>query len=178
MGAMATRLRGLETIVYSRDPDEKVARRVAAIGARYVPKLNEKGEVVNHLAHLPESLGAFDFILEATGSAQVALGAMRIIGINGILCLTSVTGGESVMEICPDCLNFEMVLGNRTVFGSVNAHRVDFEQGVRDLEACHERWPGWLDGLITRRVPLASFREGLDRKPGDVKVVVEFSPAA
>ncbi len=174
MAAMIMRLKGLETIVYSRDPDKNIEGRVSAIGARYVPKLNEKGEIVNHLGKLPEKYGSFDFILEATGSAQVALGAMGIIGLNGILCLTSVTGGMSSLEICAACLNFDLVLGNRTIFGSVNANRLDFEQGVKDLVACQERWPGWLESLITRRVPLERFRETFERKPGDMKVVVEM----
>lgn len=175
MAAMVVRLKGLDTIVYSRDPNKEISDRVSAIGARYVPKLNEKGDIVNHLGELPENYGPFDFILEATGAIQVAIGAMRIIGLNGILCLTSVTGGESPMEICAACLNLELVLGNRTIFGSVNANRLDFEQGVRDLSAGQERWPGWINSLITRRVPIDRFRETFDRKPGDMKVIVELS---
>ncbi len=178
LAAMVMRLKGLQTIVYSRDPDKNISDRVSAIGATYVPKLNEKGDVINHLAHLPENFGSFDFILEATGSAEVAVGAMRIIGLNGILCLTSVTGGISSMEICAACLNFDLVLGNRTIFGSVNANRLDFEQGVKDLVACQNRWPGWLDSLITRRVPIERFRETFERKTGDMKVVVELSRGA
>ncbi len=174
MAAMVTRLKGLDTIVYSRDPNKEISDRVSSIGATYVPKLNEKGDVINHLAHLPENFGSFDFILEATGSAEVAVGAMRIIGLNGVLCLTSVTGGINSMEICAACLNFDLVLGNRSILGSVNANRLDFEQGVKDLVACQERWPGWLESLITRRVPIERFRDTFERKPGDMKVVVEL----
>lgn len=178
LGAMLARLKGLETIVYSRDPDKKVEERVSAIGAKYVAKLDEKGEIVNHMGELPEKHGPFDFILEATGSAEVALGAMSVIGLNGILCLTSITGDMNPMKICPGCLNLGLVLGNRAIIGSVNANRVDFEQGVKDLAACQERWPGWMENLITRRVPLERFRETFERKPGDVKVVVEMPKAA
>jgi len=174
LGAMVARLRGLDTVVYSRDPNKSIEERLSVIGATYVPKLNEKGEVVNHIGALPASFGPFDFILEATGAVQVAMAAMDIIGLNGILCLTSITGGESTMEICPECLNFELVLGNRAIFGSVNANRLDFEQGVGDLAAAQERWPGWLESLITRRVPIERFRETFERKPGDMKVVVEL----
>lgn len=174
LGAMVTRLKGLDTIVYSRDPNRNIEERLSVIGATYVPKLDEKGEVINHIGALPESFGSFDFLLEATGAVQVAMGAMGIIGLNGILCLTSITGGESTMEICPECLNFDLVLGNRAIFGSVNANRLDFEQGVRDLVAARERWPGWLESLITRRAPIERFREMFERKPGDMKVVVEF----
>jgi hypothetical protein len=33
----------------------------------------------------------------------------------------------------------------------------------------------WLDGLITRRVPLARWHDALVPQPGDVKVVIEFT---
>jgi glucose 1-dehydrogenase len=174
MAAMIMRLKGLDTTVYARDPNMEISNRVSVIGANYVPQLNEKHEMVNHIGEMPKYFGPFDFILEATGSAQVALSAMRIIGLNGVLCLTSVTGGEASMEICPACLNLELVLGNRTIFGSVNAGRLDFEQGVKDLAAAEERWPGWIESLITRRVPLERFRETFERKPGDMKVVVDL----
>jgi threonine dehydrogenase-like Zn-dependent dehydrogenase len=174
LGAMVTRLKGLETVVYSRNTDPILTERVAAIGAVYVPKLDEKGEIINHIGALPETHGPFDFILESTGSEQVAIASMGIIGINGALCLTSITGSEEPMQICPGCLNIGLVLGNRAVFGSVNANRLDFEQGVRDLAAGIERWPGWPESLITRRVSVESFRDGFERKPGDTKVVVEF----
>jgi hypothetical protein len=36
---------------------------------------------------------------------------------------------------------------------------------------------GWLSRLITRRVPLESFGDALERRPDDVKVIVEFPPA-
>lgn len=175
LGAMLIRLKGLEAIVYSRDPNQDIADRVSAIGATYVAKHDEKGEIVHHLGQMPQKFGPFDFLLEATGFPEVALGAMRIIGLNGILCLTSVTGGESPMQICPACLNLDVVLGNRVILGSVNANRIDFEQGVEDLIACRKRWPGWIESLITRRVSLQHFRETFHRHKGDMKVVVEMS---
>jgi hypothetical protein len=46
---------------------------------------------------------------------------------------------------------------------------------VRDLAAVQRRWPGWLDRVITRRVPLARYDEALRRGPDDVKVVVDIA---
>lgn len=112
--------------------------------------------------------------MKATGNASVAVGAMRVIGNDGIVCLASPTGGESNVEICASCLNVELVLGNRCVFGTVNANRVDFESGVRDLTLVSSRWPGWLEGMISRRVPLDRFQEALEKRAGDVKVVIEI----
>ena len=173
LGALLLRLKGLDTFVYARDPDAGIAARLSEIGASYVAKKDRSGATVNHLADLPSRFGPFDFILEATGAASVAIGAMRIIGLDGVLCLASVTGGESPMEICASCLNLELVLGNRVIFGTVNANRVDFENGVHDLAEATARWPGWLDRLITRRVPFERFRAAFERGPGDLKVVVE-----
>ena len=173
LGALLLRLKGLDTFVYARDPDAGIATRLSEIGASYVAKRDRSGATVNHLADLPVRFGPFDFILEATGAPSVAIGAMRIIGLDGVLCLASVTGGESPMEICASCLNLELVLGNRVIFGTVNANRVDFENGVRELAESAARWPGWLDRLITRRVPFERFREAFERGPGDLKVVVE-----
>lgn len=174
LGALLARLRGLDTIVYGRDPNAAISARVGQIGARYVAALDEQGKEVHHLGKLPQELGPLDFILEATGAATVAIGAMRIIGPDGVLCLASVTGGEAPMEICAACLNLELVLGNRVIFGTVNANRVDFVDGIEHLAQARTRFPGWLEALITRRVPLERFREAFERKPGDVKVVVEI----
>lgn len=173
LAAMLVRLRGLETIVYSRRPSPAHDAKVQELGGRHVAKLDERGQIVNHLGALPEKFGPFDFLFEATGAPSATMGAMRIIGPDGVLCLASVTGGESPMEICASCLNMDLVLGNRVVFGTVNANRVDFENGVRDMARSLEQWPGWLARMITRRLPLDRFREGFERSPGDMKVVVE-----
>jgi len=34
----------------------------------------------------------------------------------------------------------------------------------------------WLNRLITRRVPLERWSEALERRPGDIKVVIDFAP--
>ena len=43
------------------------------------------------------------------------------------------------------------------------------------VEALARADPAWLGGLISRRVPLSSWPEGLAREPGDVKVVVDLT---
>jgi len=57
------------------------------------------------------------------------------------------------------------------VFGSVNANRLHYAQAADALARAKQ---GWLDRLITRRVPLPRWREALQRRPGDVKTVVTF----
>jgi len=176
--AMLLRLRGVETYVTARHPNPTISSRMEAIGAEFIPQQDDAGDVKVHLADFPALRGPFDFVFEATGNASVAMGAMRVIGNDGITCLASVTGGESQVEICASCLNVELVLGNRCVFGTVNANRVDFESGAQDLARVSSRWPGWLEGMISRRVPLARFAEALTKHPGDIKVVIEIARQA
>ncbi|MDP9444065.1 MAG: hypothetical protein M3P83_06845, partial [Actinomycetota bacterium] len=74
-----------------------------------------------------------------------------------------------------DHLNLETVLHNKVLAGTVNADRANFEAAVRDLVAVQARWPGWLERLITRRVPLPCYEEALRRGPEDVKVVIDVA---
>jgi len=61
------------------------------------------------------------------------------------------------------------------VFGSVNANRAHYEAGAVAL-ARAER--AWLSALITRRVPLAEWRDAFERRPNDVKVIIDFTGSA
>src|SRR5262249_54842689 len=70
--------------------------------------------------------------------------------------------------------NRQMVLGNRLVFGVVNAGRRHFEAAVRDLEVAEERLPGWLRRLITRRLPAGDAARAVVREPRHIKTVLEF----
>ena len=67
--------------------------------------------------------------------------------------------------------NRDMVLGNHVVFGTVNADRRHYEAAAEALGAGDREW---LRGLITRRVPLDRWQDALERRPDDVKVVVEL----
>jgi hypothetical protein len=66
------------------------------------------------------------------------------------------------------------VIGNRLVFGTVNASRSDFEAAGRDLRAAEPRWPGWASRLITRRLPFTEAAAALAHTPGNIKTVVEL----
>jgi hypothetical protein len=63
-------------------------------------------------------------------------------------------------------------LANDVVFGSVNANRRHYRDGA---DALAKADPDWLARLITRRVPLERWKEALENRPDDVKVVVDFS---
>jgi glucose 1-dehydrogenase len=169
LAALVFRLRGLEVTVVDRR--EKPDRRalVAKIGAAYVP---------TSTTPLSEVTGAgVDVAFEATGSAEVAFASMNVLGRNGALVLASVTGGHRALPVPVEDINQRLVLGNALIVGTVNANRLDFEQGIRDIAAAEAKWPGFLGSLITRRVPLDRAAETLVHDPTQIKQVVEVGAA-
>ena len=54
-----------------------------------------------------------------------------------------------------DEINQAAVLGNQLFFGTVNAHLIDFERGVRDFEHAMEHFTGWLPQLLTNKIDLS-----------------------
>jgi threonine dehydrogenase-like Zn-dependent dehydrogenase len=170
LGTILLRLRGLEVHVYAKSPEDTLQGRIlASLGARYE-------SVADHpVAGIKEELGQVDFILEATGSSAVAFEAMAQLGINGVLCLTGVSGGNRSIEIPADVINLQMVLGNRLAFGSVNANRRYFEMGVQHFQQAERQWPGIFERLITRRIPFDDFTSALDRRPEDIKTLLTIA---
>jgi threonine dehydrogenase-like Zn-dependent dehydrogenase len=165
LAALLLRLRGLEVEVYSREP--RTSRRVAILertGARYFPA--EEMEV--------STLGAYDFIFEATGAPSLIAGGIRLLRPNGIMALLGVSSHLQPAPVPFGEINNRLVLNNQVVFGSVNANRQDFAQGVLDLVAIERQWPGLPATLFTRRVPFERFQEALARQADDIKVVVQM----
>lgn len=167
LGTLLLRLRGLEVHVYAKtSTDSLQASVVQQLGATY-------DSVDDHpVSDLKAELGQIDFMLEATGNSAVAFAAAEQLGINGVLCLTGVSGGNRTIEIPSDVINLQMVLGNRIVFGSVNANRRYFESGVQHFQQAEARWPGIFERLITRRVAFDDFKSALDRRPEDIKTLL------
>ncbi|HUS75258.1 MAG TPA: zinc-binding dehydrogenase [Methanothrix sp.] len=170
--AMLLRIRGLDVISVDRSDDEYKAEIFSLIEVTHF----NTGKIKFH--NIAKEVGRqIDLIIEETGSSSVALHAMMIAGTNGVVVLTSITGGDKKIEICADCLNQGLVLGNKTIVGTVNAHRQDFERGVQDLIAVQKRWPGLLAKLITARYPPQDIRKALSslRDKENIKVVIDFS---
>jgi glucose 1-dehydrogenase len=90
---------------------------------------------------------------------------------DGIVCLTGVSSGGRQLTIDAGQVNRALVLGNDVVFGSVNANRRHYETAAEAL-ALADR--SWLEGLITRRVPVERWSEALARRADDVKLIIEF----
>ena len=164
-------LKTLNVRVHAYSMEQGSDPKVALIKETGVDYISAKDK---DIFELPSIIGGnIDFILEATGNSSIALKAMSLIGLNGILCLTSVTGGQNKVTICADCLNLDLVLGNKVIFGSVNANKIDFEKGVEHLTFYNTHYPGLLNRLITNKFKVNEFKEALEEFRG-LKAVIEF----
>jgi threonine dehydrogenase-like Zn-dependent dehydrogenase len=174
LAALILRLRGLEVTVYSRRRAPYLnSDLVADLGGHYVSSQEQS------LAEASGAHGPFDLIFEATGFSPLAFEAMEVLGKNGVLVLSGVTGGERRHEVNADKINQGFVLGNKVMVGTVNASRADFERGVEDLIVSEARFPGWVGRLLTTPVRgLENYREMLARLTEDreaIKVYVEIT---
>jgi threonine dehydrogenase-like Zn-dependent dehydrogenase len=175
LAALALRLRGLEVTTFGRTPRPyKNADLVDAIGARYV---NTAERSIEDAAR---EFGPFDLIFEGTGSSGVVFESMLALAKNGVLVLTSITGGGRSLTIPADRINLEFVLGNKVVVGSVNASRDHFESGVRDMAQAEAEYQGWLRQLLTDQVDgLENYRDlfgRLENPNGAIKIFCEVAP--
>ena len=123
--------------------------------------------------------GPFDLIFEATGYSPVVFDSMQALGKNGVLVLSSVTGGDRKVEVPADRINLQFVLGNKVMVGTVNAGREHFEAGVRDMAQAEAEYPGWLGRLLTDPVKgLENYSVMFDRLThpnGAIKVFCEVA---
>lgn len=158
LAALALRLRGLEVTVFGRTARPYLnSDLIEALGARYLTTV-DLSVVEGARRH-----GPFDLIFEATGSSAVVFESMQALGKNGVLVLSSVTGGDRTIEVPADRINLEFVLGNKVMVGTVNANREYFELGVKDLAQAEAQYPGWLGRLLTHPVRgLERWRELLE----------------
>jgi glucose 1-dehydrogenase len=144
-----------------------------AIGARYVNTAERS------IADAAGEYGPFDLIFEGTGSSAVVFESMQVLAKNGVLVLTSITGGNHRLEIPADRINLEFVLGNKVMVGSVNASRENFETGVRDMSQAEAEYSGWLRRLLTHPVRgldrYGELFERLQNPNGAIKIYCEVS---
>ena len=171
LAAVALRLRGLDVTAFARTPPPSLnASLMEEIGARYVSTR------ALSVAEAAEAYGPFDLVFEATGYSPIAFEAAHTLAKNGILVLASVTGGDRRTEVESDRLNLEFVLGNKVMFGTVNAHRGHFEGAIANFATAEVTWPGWLPKLLTHTIRGVEKHEELFQTlfeaQGTIKIVV------
>src|SRR5919108_3551013 len=160
--ALVARLRGIELTVFSlpQKPNRN-AELVEQLGGKYVSSQEPS------LAEVSEQCGPFDLIMDATGFSPIIWEAAEVLGKNGVLVLSSITGGDRRVEIRSDAINQSFVLGNKVMVGTVNASPADFRSGVDDLIKAQALFPGWLDQLLTTPI------EGLERYDEIIRALTE-----
>jgi glucose 1-dehydrogenase len=152
--------RGMEVHVFDQVTTGPKPDLVRRLGASY------------HTGSIEDACPNPDVVIECTGVGGLVFDAMEHLGPNGVVCLTGVSSGGRSIDVDAGLLNRSMVLENQTVVGSVNANRRHYEAAAVALaRAEHD----WLDGVVSRRVPLEAWHDALDRRPDDVKVVIELA---
>ena len=177
IGLLATlvlRLRGLQVTTFGKTPKPYLnSDLLEEIGARY-----QSTQEVSILDGA-KNFGPFDIIFEATGFSPVVFESIQALGKNGVLVLSSVTGGDRHLEVPADKINLDFVLGNKVMVGTVNANREYFEMGVKDMALAEAEYPGWLSKLLTHPVKgLENYQElfaKLTNPNGAIKVYCEIA---
>jgi threonine dehydrogenase-like Zn-dependent dehydrogenase len=152
--------RGLEVHVLDRVTTGPKPKLIADLGATY-----HTGTVADAGPHA-------DVVVECTGVGQLVFDAMDKVAPDGIVCLSGVSPAGRRLTIDAGALNRELVLQNDVVFGTVNANRRHYEAAAAALVGADQ---AWLEHLISRRVGLGDWAEGMQRRPDDVKTVIDFT---
>jgi threonine dehydrogenase-like Zn-dependent dehydrogenase len=153
--------RGLEVHVLDRSRGGPKPALVRSLGAHY-----HYSDVARVAKDAPP-----DVIVEATGAPEVIFDAMEHNAAFGIVCLTGVSPRGRNLTVDAGGLNRDLVLENDVVFGSVNAN---LDHYALAAEALAKADRGWLERMISRRVPLEDFEQALEKRPDDVKVVLDL----
>ena len=103
---------------------------------------------------------------------QVIADSIQAIGSGGTVCLTGVGHGGVVTADATADIAASAVLNNNVIVGSVNANKRHWYRAGNILARADRNW---LSRLITRREKPENFKQALERKPDDIKVVIQFS---
>jgi threonine dehydrogenase-like Zn-dependent dehydrogenase len=161
LAALMGAQRGLEVNVFDRSWTGLKPQMIGALGG------------IQH-ADLDTALERMqpDIVMECTGAPAVIRELLGRTAPGGIICLLGVSTPGQKLDVDMGKVNRTLVLDNDVVFGSVNANREHYRSAAQSLaEADRE----WLERLITRRVPLHRWNEALEHRPGDIKVIIDFS---
>ncbi len=159
---MILRSRGLDVDVVARSRTGFKSYLAENIGAKYIS--------IQDI----ETLGKYDLVIESSGSPQCIELALNCTKPNGVVCLTSVTSGSGMTVIPLEKINLDMVLGNRTIIGAVNASINDYKMGLDDIVRFERNWPGVLGHLITQRLKPNQYKAAFEHRKEDIKTVIEF----
>jgi len=115
-----------------------------------------------------------DVIIECTGAGAVIDDCIQIVGSGGIVCLTGVGGGGFTSRLSTADVATDAVLRNKVIVGTVNANKRHWFKAGEALARADRTW---LSRLVTRCERPENFANALQRKPDDIKVIVQFAEA-
>jgi threonine dehydrogenase-like Zn-dependent dehydrogenase len=162
LAALLGKQRGLDVHVLDRVELGTKPDLVRAMGATY------------HSGSIPNIGFEPDVVIECTGVGPIINDSIQQVGAGGIVCLTGVgAGGPASNQITADVAT-DAVLKNKVVVGSVNANKRHWFKGGEALARADR---DWLSKLISRREKPENFAHALERKPDDIKVVIQFAEA-
>lgn len=160
LAALMGKQRGLEVHVFDRNKGGPKEAIVRDLGGIYHSDANSLGRL------------APDVVMECTGAPAIIRDCLGATAAAGIVCLTGVSEPAKTFDLDIGGLNRTIVLANDVVFGTVNANRLHYEMAAQALARADK---GWLERLITRRVPVERWSEALEHRRGDIKVVIDFA---
>jgi glucose 1-dehydrogenase len=162
LAALLGTQRGLDVHVLDRVESGPKPELVHALGATY-----HSGRVAT-IGIEP------DVIIECTGAGAVIDDCIQIVGSGGIVCLTGVGGGGFTSRLSTADVATDAVLRNKVIVGTVNANKRHWFKAGEALARADRTW---LSRLVTRCERPENFANALQRKPDDIKVIVQFAEA-
>jgi threonine dehydrogenase-like Zn-dependent dehydrogenase len=169
MAAFLLRINSLRTYLMADKPsDSHLASIIQEIGATYI----EDGMLP--IEQLKEQVGRIDLVIEATGAAKFNFKLAELMGMSGVLAITTPPAIGSEVMIDANSFIGERVLRSQIVFGAVSANRRHFERGVEHLRRFKNDFGAALKKVITHRYPFLDFEAAFAAKDTDlIKVVLE-----
>jgi threonine dehydrogenase-like Zn-dependent dehydrogenase len=161
LAALMGAQRGLEVHVLDHQADERKADLVGQLGGSYH---TDGTAIIDRLRP--------DVLMECTGAPALIVELLGRTAPAGIVCLVGVTAPGHEFKLDIGRFNRTLVLDNDTVFGAVNANRRHYELAADALKQADR---AWLDRLITRRVGVEQWTDAVERRPDDIKVIIDFT---
>lgn len=155
LAALALQLRGFAVALASLEArDHPRARLLERAGVRYFP--------AGGGPPLGRPLGPADIVIEAAGAPEAALAALKSLAPLGVAVVLGAPEAPAGLPL------IDLINGNRTLIGSVNAAPESFAAAVRDLA----RLDGELLDAMVRRAGFGDFEESILGPPAEaVKIV-------
>ena len=160
LAALLGKQRGMDVHVLDRVDSGPKPDLVQALGATY------------HTGSISGVGFEPDIIIECTGVGSVISDSIDGVGSSGIVCLTGVGSGGGVGRTAD--IAAEAVLRNKVIVGTVNANKRHWYKGGQALARADREW---LARLISRCERPENFATALNRRPDDIKVVIQFAEA-